>query len=148
MVAEVLFGMLVVASTMSQALEPAKLVLVCQGHTEYLEADSQSLPVSLGIIVNLEDRTVQGFRHPEDFPIRLTDINEKTIVFHGSSRHPHGATYRQINGGINRVTGDGEAISDVTSWRESEASAIHSLKCKPAQRMLLREECESFCGKK
>ena len=53
MVREVLFGMLVVASTMSQAAEPAKLVLACQGHTQYLEADSQSLPVSLGIIVNL-----------------------------------------------------------------------------------------------
>ena len=47
MVGEVLFGMLVVASTMSQAVEPAKLVLACQGHTHYLEADSQSLPVSL-----------------------------------------------------------------------------------------------------
>ena len=46
MVREVLFGMLVVASTMSQAGEPAKLVLACQGHTHYLGADPQSLPVS------------------------------------------------------------------------------------------------------
>ena len=28
------------------------------------------------------------------------------IVFHGSSRHAAGATYRQINDGIDRVTGD------------------------------------------
>jgi hypothetical protein len=28
-----------------------------------------------------------------------------------------------------------EAISDVMSWRESKASAIHSLKCRPTQRM-------------
>lgn len=139
MVGEFLFGMLVVASTISQAVEPAKLQLVCQGRTYYLEADSQSLPVSLGIIVNLADRTVQGFRYPEDFPIKITDINETTIVFHGSSRYAPGATYRQINGGIDRVTGDGEAISDVTSWRESKASAIHSLKCNPAQRMSLRQ---------
>jgi len=59
MVGEVLFGMVVAASTMSQAVEPAKLVLACQGHTHYLGADPQSLPVSLGIIVNLADRTVQ-----------------------------------------------------------------------------------------
>jgi len=38
-----------VTSTMSQAVEPAKLALACQGHTQYLEADSQSLPVFLGI---------------------------------------------------------------------------------------------------
>jgi hypothetical protein len=140
MVREVLFGMLVVASTMSQAVEPAKLALACQGHSHYLEADSQWLPVSFRIIVNLADRTVQSFRYPdEDFPIKITDINETTIVFHGSSRHTPGATYRQINGGIDRVTGDGEATSDVTSWRESKASAIHSLKCKPAQRMFLSQ---------
>ena len=138
MVRKVLFGVLVVASTMSQAAEPAKLALACQGHTDYLGEDSQSLPVSLAIIVNLAERTVQGF-HPEDFPIEITDINETTIVFHGSSHHALGATYRQINGGIDRVTGDAEATSDVTSWRESKASAIHSLKCKPAQRTSLSQ---------
>ena len=139
MVREVLFGMLAVASTMSQAAEPANLVLACQGHTHYLGADSQSLPVSLDIIVNLADRTVQGFRYPEDFPIEITNINETTIVFHGSSPHSSGATYRQIHGGIDRATGDAEATSDVTSWRESKASAIHSLKCKPAQRTSLSQ---------
>jgi len=61
MVGEVLLGMVVVASTMSQTVEPAKLALACQGHTQHLQADSQSLPVSLGIIVNLADRIVQGF---------------------------------------------------------------------------------------
>ena len=135
MLREVLFGTLVVASTMSQAAEPAKLVLACQGHTHYIEADSQSLPVSLGIIVSLVDRTVQGFRYPDDFPIQITNINETTIIFHGSSPHAPGATYRQINGGIDRETGDAEATSDVTSWRESKASAIHSLNCRPTQRM-------------
>jgi len=135
MLREVLFGTLVVASTMSQAAEPAKLVLACQGHTHYIEADSQSLPVSLGIIVSLVDRTVQGFRYPDDFPIQITNINETTIIFHGSSPHAPGAPYRQINGGIDRQTGDAEATSDVTSWRESKASAIHSLNCRPTQRM-------------
>jgi hypothetical protein len=135
MVREVLFGVLLVGSTMSQAAEPAKLVLACQGHTHYLGDDSQLLPVSLGLTVNLADRTIQGFHYPEDFPIKITDINETTIVFHGSSRHAPGATYRQINGGIDRVTGDAEATSDVTSWRESKASAIHSLKCRSTQPM-------------
>jgi hypothetical protein len=139
MVGEVLFGIIVVASTMSQAVEPAKLLLACRGETHYLEAGSQSLPVPLEISVNLADRTVQGFRYPEDFPIKIIDIKETTIAFHGSSRHAPGATYRQINGGIDRVTGDGEATSDVTSWRESKASAMHSLKCKPAQRRFLSQ---------
>jgi hypothetical protein len=134
MLREVLFGMRLLAFTVSQGAEPAKLVLACKGHTNYL-GESQSLPVSLGIVVNLADRTVQGFRYPEDFLIKITDINETTIVFHGFSRHAPGATYRQINGGIDRVTWDVEATSDVTSWRESKASAIHSLKCRPTQRM-------------
>jgi hypothetical protein len=95
MVREILFGVLLVASTTSQAAEPAKLVLTCQGHTHYLEDNSQSSPVSLGIIVNLADRTVQGFRYPEDFPIKITDINETTLVFHGSSRYAPSATYRK-----------------------------------------------------
>ena len=61
MVREVLFGVLLVAPTMSQGAEPANLVLACQGHTQYLGDDSQSSPISLGIIVNLADRIVQGF---------------------------------------------------------------------------------------
>jgi hypothetical protein len=124
--------MLVVGSAMSQAAADTKLLLACQGHTHYLEV-SQSFPVSLGIIVNLVDRTVQGFPHPEDFPIKITDINERTIVFRGYSRRLPGASYRQINGGIDRVTGEGQATSDVTNWRESKASAIHSLKCTPPE---------------
>jgi hypothetical protein len=133
MVRQVLFGLLVVASAISQAAEPKKLVLACEGHTHYLEADSQSFPVSLGITVNLVDRTVQGFRYPENFPIEITDITETTIVFRGSSNHAPGTTYRQINGGIDRVSGEAEATSDVTNWRESKASAIHSLKCTPPE---------------
>jgi hypothetical protein len=50
------------------------------------------MPASLAIIVDLADRTVQGFRYPEDFPIEITDINETTIVFHGSSPHAPIAT--------------------------------------------------------
>jgi hypothetical protein len=133
MVREVLFGVLVGASTLSYAAETENVVLACEGHTQYLEADTQSLPVSLSIIVNLANRTVQGFRYPEDFPIKITKINETTIVFHGSSRQGARAIYRQINGGIDRVTEDAEATSDVTSWGESIASALHSLKCRSTE---------------
>jgi hypothetical protein len=133
MVRQVLFGLFVVASAISQAAEPKKLVLACEGYTHYLGAESQPVPVSLRINVNLVDRTVEGFRYPENFPIRITDINERTIVFHGSSRPAPGATYRQINGGIDRMTGEAEATSDVTNLRESNASAIHSRKCTPPE---------------
>jgi hypothetical protein len=44
MVREILFGML--ASTMSQAAEPAKLVLACQGHTHYLGAGEAALDLA------------------------------------------------------------------------------------------------------
>jgi hypothetical protein len=132
MLRQILLGVFMVSSTMSRAAEPAKL-LACQGHTQYLEADSHLSSVSLGIVVNLADRTVQGFRYPEDFPIQITHITETMIIFHGSTSHAPGTTYRQINGRIDRVTGDAQTTSDVTTWTESEAIAIHSLKCKPAQ---------------
>jgi hypothetical protein len=99
----------------------------------YGKGGKQITDRQLSLIVNLADRTVQGFRYPDDFPVKITNINETTIVFHGSSPHAPEATYRQINGGIDRETGDAEATSDVTSWRESKASAIHSLNCRPTQ---------------
>ena len=50
--------MLVGAYTMSHAAETA-VVLACEDQTHYLEADTQSLPVSLSITVNLANRTVR-----------------------------------------------------------------------------------------
>jgi hypothetical protein len=46
------------------------------------------LPHPAGIIVNFTNRTVHGFGCPGfsglfDFPVKITDMNEVTVAFHG-----------------------------------------------------------------
>jgi hypothetical protein len=99
--------------------------------------------VSIGIIVNFTNRTVQGFGNPdprygEDFPVKITGANEVTISFQGErSDGPNAVINRRIDGSIDRVTGAVDAYS--TSMNLKAAKIVHStryaLKCRPAQRM-------------
>jgi hypothetical protein len=62
------------------------------------------LPHPAGIIVNFTNRTVHGFGYPGfsglfDFPVKITDMNEVTVAFHGSNQ-----TGGSITGSIDRVT--------------------------------------------
>src|SRR5262245_65033705 len=62
------------------------LPLACQGTvTEtMMEEEKKPEPISMGIIVNFTNSTVQGFGNPdpnEDFPIKITEVNEATISF-------------------------------------------------------------------
>src|SRR5262245_1690549 len=66
------------------------LTLACQGTvTEtMMEEEKKPEPISMGIIVNFTNRTVQGFGNPdtkygEDFPVKITGANEVTISFQG-----------------------------------------------------------------
>jgi hypothetical protein len=48
-------------------------------------------PISIGIVVNFTNRTIQGFGYPGfsglfDFPVKITGTNEVTIAFHGSNQ--------------------------------------------------------------
>jgi len=88
------------------------LTLACQGTTTSGVENAKPEPVSLGIIVNFTNRTVQGFGNVLDYPIKITVWNDVTVVFEGSS--PRSIT----SGSIDRVTGDAEATSilmDATS---------------------------------
>ncbi len=66
-----------------------------------------------------------GFGYPSvlyDFPVKITSMNEATVVFHGSNQS-------SITGSIDRVTGDVEADT------EGPTSIHYALKCRPTQRM-------------
>jgi hypothetical protein len=112
----------------AQAADPTgTLTLACEGTTKLGEKTD---PISMGIIVDFADRTVHGFGYPGfsgrfDFPVKITGMNEVTVAFHGSNQ-----TGENIDGSIDRVTGDVEA-------RTQTADVIlrYSLKCKPTQRM-------------
>jgi hypothetical protein len=75
-----------VVSTAARAAEPATLTLACQGTATANTEDAKPEPVSMGIIINFTNRTVQGFGYPglSDFPVKITAMNEVTVAFGGS----------------------------------------------------------------
>jgi hypothetical protein len=107
-----------------------------------MEEEKKSEPISMGIIVNFTNRTVQGFGNPdprgEDFPVKITGVNEVTISFEGTRPDgPNAVTNRRIDGTIDRVTGAVDAGD--TSMNLKTFKIVHStrypLKCRPTQRM-------------
>jgi hypothetical protein len=119
------------------------LPLACQGTvTEtMMEQEKKPEPISMGIIVNFTNSTVLGFGNPdpnEDFPIKITGVNEVTISFQGKRLdNPKAATDRRIEGTIDRVTGDVNATDALTNLKTSRIaySTRYALKCRPMQRM-------------
>jgi len=81
---------MVVALSTAQAAEPQTLTLACQGTTTSGLEDAKPEPVSMGIIVNFTNRTVQGFDQVGlfgeliDYPVKITAWNDVTVVFKGS----------------------------------------------------------------
>jgi len=115
-----------------------RLTLACQGTATLAVENAKPEPVSMGIIVDFTNQTVQGFGtpgQPSDFPLKITGMNEVTVSFGGSSRAL--AADLSINGTIDRVTGDVEASSIQTSVKTGIIISWlnYALKCRPAQRM-------------
>jgi hypothetical protein len=124
--------------TMAHAAD-ATLTLACQGTTTSGVEDAKPERVSMGIIVNFTNRTVQGFGTPGlmDYPVKITAWNEVTVVFGGSEDFFKETQRASIMGSIDRVTGDAEATSMVTDAKTGKiiTSTSYALKCRPAQRM-------------
>ena len=126
----------------------------CQGTvTDNIKADAKPEPISMGIIVDFAARTVVGFGDPEalGFPVKITGMNEVTLGFSGSYEvgmlRQYGS-FAEINGSIDRVTGDvdasyttwepvfsGEGAGRKVSGKTFYSQRAYSLKCRPAQRM-------------
>jgi hypothetical protein len=110
------------------------LTLACQGTTTAGTEDKPE-PISMGIIVNFMNRTVQGYGAPGvlDYPIKITAWNDVTVAFLGSHERI-GSTTR---GSIDRVTGDVEATSIVFDVKTGsiKIQTSYSLKCRPTPRM-------------
>jgi hypothetical protein len=88
-------------------------------------------PVSMGLIVNFMNRTVQGASrwgpYLFDDQLQITDLNEKTIVFSGFSKF----LGMDIGGFMDRVTGD----VGMLATSKTGGPYDYSLKCTPTQRM-------------
>jgi hypothetical protein len=112
MTTRVIMPMMVTCLSMTAEAADETLPLACQGTvTEtMMEEEKKPEPISMGILVNFTNSTVQGFGNPdpnEDFPIKITGVNEVTISFQSKRLdNPKAATDRRIEGTIDRVTGD------------------------------------------
>jgi hypothetical protein len=110
------------------------LTLACQGTVTIKSsgpAEYEPDPISMGLIVNFTNRTVQGAsrRGPYlfDDQLQIIDANENTVVFRGFSKFL-GMT---IDGHMDRVTGDvGMLATAELGW-----PYVYALKCRPTQRM-------------
>src|SRR5262245_20006576 len=143
MTTRVIMLMMVTCLSMTAEAADETLPLACQGTvTEtMMEEEKKTEPISMGILVNFTNSTVQGFGKPdpnEDFPIKITGMNEPTISFQGKRPdNPKGATDRRIEGNIDRVTGDVNATDTLMNLKTSKIaySTRYALKCRPTQRM-------------
>jgi len=113
-----------------------QLTLACKGTTtEYgTQGAFDPQPVSMGIVVNLINRTVQGFDYPFDLdPLEIGYVNDATVRFAG---YQETSAKSIIVGSINRVTGDMAATwSFVDENHNLKTHMTYALQCKPAQRM-------------
>ena len=111
------------------------LTLACQGTVTLIKdgRERKPEPISMGMIANLTAQTITGLGGPgDDTPMTITGFDDLHISFRGSA-----GNWWTIQGSIDRVTGDMEAIS--TNWEltthEVAFSQLLALKCRPTQRM-------------
>jgi hypothetical protein len=118
--------------------QPAPFTLTCKGTaSEYRLSPypNEERPISMGIIVNLTDRTVRGFEWPfDDDPLEIGYVNDVEVRFFGRYK---GVVETIISGTINRVTGDVDATSSFVDQKPGspEPHITYTLQCKPTQRM-------------
>jgi hypothetical protein len=104
-----IIALAVTSLSIAQAADTT-LTLACQGTTTSGLEDAKPEPVSMGIIVNFTNRTVQGFDQIGffgeliNYPVKITAWNDVTVVFKGSANFANSTD--SIMGHINRVTGD------------------------------------------
>jgi len=123
-----------IASPTAQAADTT-LTLACQG-TATMSGIGDTGPVSMGLIVNLTTRTVQGFReqstHEPEVPLKIVEVREAILVLGGQLVLP-GRSIMDLSGFMDRMTGD----MTVTATQRPPVvfTKTYSLKCMPAQRM-------------
>jgi hypothetical protein len=122
--------LVVIGLSTARAAEPGTLTLACTGTTT---SPDETLPISMGIIVNFTAQTVLGFDPPgsDAFPVKI-DANDVTIFFSGKQLGV--GIDRYIMGRIDRVTGDVKAVSTM-SFKHDKYATDYALKCRPAQRL-------------
>jgi hypothetical protein len=110
------------------------LTLACQGTViAWTQKDAEHEPITVGIIVNFTNGTVQGFGDPGSVDVRITAVNDVAILFEGNK--PDGPVILNISGAMDRVSGLVQARIDKMDGAIVLDGRRYDLKCRPTQRM-------------
>jgi hypothetical protein len=121
----------------AQAQQAGLTSLACTGQkTTWLfdgTENEKKQPVSMGIIVDFNAGTIQGF---VDYPVKIRDADEAKIKFFGYTEFLKSSA--TIHGTIDRVTGQVEATADTHDLKTGFVltAAVYRLQCRPTQRIL------------
>jgi hypothetical protein len=102
----------------------ATLTLACKGNETSGGPRKSSEVINIGIIVDLQKKTVAGLEPTA--PLTITEITETTISFFGAEGEWH------MSGTLDRVTG---SLSAFSSRKNPNIEFSLDLQCKPTQRM-------------
>jgi hypothetical protein len=123
----------------AQAQQAGLTSLACKGTKTKLLLDAtenenrKEQPISMGIIVDFNAGTIQGF---VDYPVKIRAADEAKIKFFGYTEFSTSSA--SFHGTINRVTGEVEAMADTHDLKtgNSLTATVYRLQCRPTQRML------------
>jgi hypothetical protein len=113
---------MVAAPSMTAQAADTTLTLACKG-TESSDASKRSEVLNVGVIIDLEKKTVVGL---SDSPLIIDTVTETAITF---GRH-EGTWY--MDGSLDRVTGQ---LFALLTRVITKVTLTYDLKCKAAQRM-------------
>ena len=84
------------------------LTLACQGTTKDTTVEgAKPEPVSMGIVVNFTDRTVQGFGLSAVLPLKVTEVDDVSVTFSGSEPKPTVTKWKHLRQHKSRDRGRG-----------------------------------------
>jgi len=130
--------LLLACSFANAAPAQQQITLACQSTvaSPMVEGDKPD-PVLVGIIVDFATRIVLGFGSPEwmDYPVTIKAANDVQVTFGGEQQF--GVSVSSIYGGLDRVTGDVEAMRTLSDQKTGKtiSQTLYKLQCRPAQRM-------------
>jgi hypothetical protein len=119
------------AVSTARAVEPTRtLTLACKGiETTKSDEQSTSEKITMGLVVDFQNKTVIGFTPRSSVPIHISAVDKTTISFFASDG------YWSMSGTIDRATGMVLAASDRANPNTGNLvwALSYLLQCRPMQ---------------
>ena len=129
--APLLLALASLAISTAQAVEPTRtLTLACKGiETTKSDEQSTSEKITMGLVVDFQNKTVIGFTPRSSVPIHISAVDKTTISFFASDG------YWSLSGTIDRATGMVLAASERANPNTGNLvwALSYLLQCRPMQ---------------